>query len=245
MQSSDPFSNREDEAPPVPDALHDDAAIKAPGHARSVMDDDDEEQDDASGLSLNDLHEELIATSSEARRGNRRMLDVLRNFGAVLDALSATVNDTHKAVRAIPAASTRQPGDRELPREWALALVELTDRIERVTDGFSRPPAAAASWWPGARKALAVWSDAWAMQADALGILRGHLAALLNRADLVRLEVVGQPFDPNTMTAVESAVDADQPDHTVLTEMLPGWRHAITGQLVRPAQVRVSRFVAR
>lgn len=198
-----------------------------------------------SGLTLDDLHEELVAATSEARRGERRTLDVLKNFGSVLDALSATVNDTHKAVRAIPAATARQPDGGELPREWALALVEMADRIGRVSDGFSRPPAAATGWWPGSRKPLAAWSDAWAMQADALGILSGHADTLLNRAGLQRLEVVGKPFDPATMTAVESAVDPEKPDHTVLSELLPGWRHAESGQLVRPAQVRVSRVAAR
>ncbi|NQX02198.1 nucleotide exchange factor GrpE [bacterium] len=198
-----------------------------------------------SGLTLDDLHEELVAATSEARRGERRTLDVLKNFGSVLDALSATVNDTHKAVRAIPAATARQPDGGELPREWALALVEMADRIGRVSDGFSRPPAAATGWWPGSRKPLAAWSDAWAMQADALGILSGHADTLLNRAGLQRLEVVGKPFDPATMTAVESAVDPGKPDHTVLSELLPGWRHAESGQLVRPAQVRVSRVAAR
>ncbi len=206
---------------------------------------DDAEDDDSSGITLDDVHEELAAASSEARRGNRRTLDVLKNFGSVLDALSATVNDTHKAVRAIPAATARQPDGDELSREWALALVELADRIGRVSDGFSRPPAAASGWWPGARKALGTWSDAWSMQADALGILGSHLGTLLSRAGLERLEVVGQPFDPGTMTALESAVDPGKADHTVLAELLPGWRHSVTGQLVRPAQVRVSRVVAR
>lgn len=198
-----------------------------------------------SSITLDDLHEELVAATSEARRGERRTLDVLKNFGSVLDALSATVNDTHKAVRAIPAATARQSDGGELPREWALALVEMADRIGRVSDGFSRPPAAATGWWPGSRKPLAAWSDAWAMQADALGILSGHADTLLNRAGLQRLEVVGKPFDPATMTAVESAVDPEKPDHTVLSELLPGWRHAESGQLVRPAQVRVSRVAAR
>lgn len=204
--------------------------------------DDDAGPDEDSAVTLAQLHEELIAGSSETRRGNRRMLDVLKNFGTVLDALSATVNDTHKAVRALPAAaSARPPEGGELPREWALALAELADRIARVDQGFSRPPAAASGWWPGSRKADAAWKEAWAVQADALGILGSHMNVLLARAGLQRLATVGEAFDPATMTAVESAVDAGKPDHTVLAELLPGWRHAATGELLRPAQVRVSR----
>lgn len=205
---------------------------------------DEEEEEDEPGVTLGELHEELIATTTETRRGNRRTLEVLKNFGAVLDALSATVNDTHKAVRALPTAPRPTDGG-ELAREWALALVEMADRIGRVAEGFARPPAVTASWWPGARKSAAAWHDAWAMQSAAVAILRSHLESLLQRAALVRMEVVGRPFDPATMTAVESVVDDAQPDHTVLAELLPGWRHATGGQLIRPAQVRVSRLTTR
>jgi molecular chaperone GrpE (heat shock protein) len=78
------------------------------------------------------------------------------------------------------------------------------------------------------------------MQADAIGILQSHLDTLITRAGLERIETLGRPFDPATMTAVESAADAEKPDHTVLAELLMGWRHA-GGELLRPAQVRVSR----
>jgi len=199
-----------------------------------------------SGLTLEALHEELIATTTEARRGNRRTLDVLKNFGAVLDALSATANATHKAVRAIPLAAASQgaAGDGSVPRDFAIMLVDLGDRLDRVIAGFARPPGGIRSWWPGARKSQALWSEAWAMQADALAILRSHLGILLKQSGLERLEVVGRPFDPHTMSAIESAVDPDKPDHTVLAEILPGWRFADSGQLVRPAQVKVSRLSA-
>lgn len=192
-----------------------------------------------SRATLATLHEELMAGTSEARRGNRRTLDVLKNFGSVLDSLSAMMEETRKAVRSASAASTA--ADDALPRDWALALVEMADRIARISDGFSRPPEPGGAWWPGARKRQAAWADAWAMQADALGILRSHLDSQLVRAGLERLRTTGQPFDPAVMTAVESAPDSDQPDHTVLAEILPGWRRSATAELLRPAQVRVSR----
>jgi len=189
-------------------------------------------------VSLDSLHEELMAGASEARRGNRRTLDVLKNFGTVLDSLSAMMEETRKTVRSSGAASTAEDS---LSREWALALVEMADRLARISDGFSRPPEPGGGWWPGARKRHAAWAEAWAMQADALGIFRSHLDSLLARAGLERLRPTGQPFDPAVMTAVESAPDADRPDHTVLAELLPGWRRTTTGELIRAAQVRVSR----
>jgi len=202
---------------------------------------DDEEALDA--ISLEMLHDEMAAMAAESRRESRRALDALKNFSSVLDAISSTVSDTHKAVRAIPATSPQAQGA-ALPHAWALEVIELADRISRVSEGFSRPPATTEHWWPGARKPLAAWADAWAMQADAMKILTSHAQATLTRAGMERLVVLGQAFDPATMTAVESTVDGQKPDHTVLAEILPGWRDAATGQLVRTAQVRVSRHPA-
>jgi hypothetical protein len=213
-----------------------------------MPDDADEflEQEEDGGITLEALHGELIASTEETRRGNRRVLEVLKNFGGLLDALSATANDTHKAVRALPTLTSAAPAAGDgLPQGWALPLVELADRIDRVAHGFTRPPAARLPWWPGARRQVTAWREAWEMQADAVSILRSHLAATMQRANLERLDVLDRPFDPNTMTAVESTVDPVKPDHTVLAEILPGWRDSGSGQLVRPAQVRVSRITAR
>ncbi len=189
-------------------------------------------------ITLASLHEELMAGASEARRGNRRTLDVLKNFGSVLDSLSAMMEETRKSVRSAGATSA---SDDALSREWALALIEMSDRLARISEGFSRPPELTGGWWPSARKRQAAWADAWAMQADALDIFRSHLNALLARAGLERLRTTGQPFDPAVMTAVESTTDTTYPDHSVLAEILPGWRRSATGELLRPAQVRVSR----
>lgn len=209
--------------------------------------DEDYLEDEAEfGITLDSLHQELIASTEETRRGNRRVLEVLKNFGGLLDALSATSNDTHKAVRDLPGiAGTAPPTGDGLPQSSALSLVELADRIDRVAHGFTRTPATREPWWPGARRQVTAWREAWEMQADAVAILRSHLAATLQRAGLERLNVLDRPFDPNTMTAVESTVDLEKPDHTVLAEILPGWRNTAVGQLVRPAQVRVSRRTAR
>jgi molecular chaperone GrpE (heat shock protein) len=43
------------------------------------------------------------------------------------------------------------------------------------------------------------------------------------------------------MTAVEVVANASHPDHTVLEEILPGWRDAVSREMIRFAQVRVSR----
>lgn len=206
-----------------------------------VPDSESQPASDATPLTLEDLREELVAGASEARRGNRRTLEILKQFGETLDGLTHIVGETREAVRDIPRTPAAGGDDEELPRERARELADLADRVERVAAGFDRPPAATPGWWPGARKLSREWREAWAMQADAFEILRGHLKSMLSRAGLERMETEGRPFDPETMTAVESAVDAARPDHTVLAELRPGWRRAGDGELLRPAEVRVSR----
>lgn len=209
----------------------------------SILNDDEQEMsEEMLGISLNELHEEVVAISSESRRGNRRVLDVLKNFGAVLDAMSVTVNNTHESVRSLPRLSAQSVDNEGLFREWSLALIEIADRIERVSNGFSRPPDFRARWWrPREAKIHQAWFDAWNMQAEALEILRNHLRSLLSRASVEHFEVLGQVFDPNTMTATEFTIDANLPDHTVVEVILPAWRHTLTHELIRVAQVRVSR----
>jgi hypothetical protein len=69
------------------------------------------------------------------------MLEILKNFGGMLEVISATALDTQKAVRAIP-GTTAQPVDSSepgsLPGDWVLALIDLgtTDStIAAVRDG--------------------------------------------------------------------------------------------------------------
>lgn len=72
-----------------------------------------------------------------------------------------------------------------------------------------------------------------------------HLTAALFRAKLralsvERIEVLGQPFDPNLSQAVGVvAVDEPAQDGVVVEELLPGYR--MGENLLRPAQVRVGQ----
>jgi len=189
-------------------------------------------------IGFEDLHEELIASTSENRRGNRRMLEILKGFGTMLEAISATALDTHKAVRAIPSTTHDTSSSSD---DWRLSLVDLADRTDRIRAGFERTPDTPAGWWPPARKAAAAWREAWDTQSAALSILHSHIGTLLERANLRRMTTLGNPFDPHTMTAVEAIVDPSVPDHTVVVEVLPGWRCDDSGRIVRLAHVKVSR----
>jgi hypothetical protein len=160
----------------------------------------------------------------------------LKQFGGVLDALSATVNDLHATSRS-PVTPPPQTTTSTQPDD----LIDLADRVDRIAAAFARKPSRGQTWWPWNRRELEAWRTDRERLAESIGILSTHLSALLKGAGLERIPCEGQSFDPACMRAVEAVLDPSVADHTVLAELLPGWRETGTGRMVRPASVRVSR----
>ncbi len=196
----------------------------------------EEESPDVAGA-VHELREDLAAATAEWRRGTRRNMEVMKEFGGALNAMGAMLRDVHTSARQ-PAAAAAGPG---LTEDWLSTLIDLSDRLTRTAAAFVRTPPQTNSWWPGARAALAAWESAWTTQREAIAILQSHLTSLLARAGLLRLQCAGAAFDPASMTAVEVVADAIVPDHTVTAELLSGWVHTASQKVIRPAQVRVSR----
>ena len=197
-----------------------------------------EEQEGGSvSFLLDSVRDEIAASSAETRRNARRIFDALKQVGGVLDAMSATLDSVHRSVRdQSPAAAAKPAGD----HTEATGLVELADRVDRIRSAIERRPETP-SWWPGAQRLLAPWREDRERLEEAFFILASHINGMLKQAGLQRMQVVGAPFDPSCMTAVEATVDDTVPDHTVLEEIVPGWKHAASNQTIRLAQVRISR----
>jgi molecular chaperone GrpE (heat shock protein) len=198
-----------------------------------------EEEDAESGSEdpFLEIREELAAAGAESRRTARRQMEVLKEFGTSISAVGNMVRDLHTAARTTAPKAASAPDSEAL----LLPLIEMADRLTRAAGAFRSPPATPSTWWPGARAALAPWQAAWDSQKDAHFILTSHMDALLTRAGLERIPAAGTAFDPATMTAVEVQTDAALPDHTVLAELLSGWRLAPHGRVIRTAHVKVSR----
>ncbi|MFA7344151.1 MAG: nucleotide exchange factor GrpE [Terrimicrobiaceae bacterium] len=195
---------------------------------------DEEEAEDPHGEILVEIRDELAATSTENRRNTRRIFDALKQFGGILDALSATVNDIHSTARA-----QAQPAARAT--DQAPDIIELADRVDRIAAAFAREPSAVLPWWPPARRAIDAWRADRARLGDSFAILSTHVRALLKNSGVERIACEGGLFDPSCMRADEAVLDSSVDDHTVLAEILPGWRESASGRVVRPAHVRVSR----
>lgn len=184
------------------------------------------------------LTNQIAASDAENRRTARRLLEGLKGFGAVLDAMATTLGDLHAGVRNLnvpaPTPNRRAP-------DFAPAFLELADRLDRIGKALAKEPSSEKTWWPAHRKTLEAWRNDRRLLAESFSLLEGQKSAILQSLGLARIPCTGQPFDPACMTAVEVVPDASRPDHTVLEEILPGWRDATTGEMIRFAQVRVSR----
>ena len=185
---------------------------------------------------LSAIHEEVVAAAAENRRASRRVLEALKSMAGMIDSTSSLVEGLHATIRnqAAPAAAPRAE------RSMLLSLVDLADRVARIHSAL-KDPMERKALWPGTKKVLAAWQAERAQSREALWILATHLEKALAEAGVNRLQSAGKPFDPQTMTAVEAVSDDSQPDQTVLLEFLPGWQFSATGEILRPAQVRVSR----
>jgi molecular chaperone GrpE (heat shock protein) len=177
---------------------------------------------------LYSFYAQWAAANSETKKGNRRTAEAFSQWG---DTLGRFEGDLKLLREQLQRLATEAPVGR-MSREHCLILVELLDRLHRVARAFGSPPQA--SWFGGTRS----WLQAWESQRQAFDILLGHFTSLLEKQDVTRIDTAGLPFDSAAMTAVAAEPDSSRPDQTILEELAPGYR--LRGQLLRPAQVKVS-----
>ena len=182
---------------------------------------------------LYSFFEQLAGANAEARKANRRTAEAISQWGETLARFDSSLEPLRESVAQLAVA---QPKAGEFSLAHCLALVELLDRLQRIARAFRSPPPAKHSWL---RRRPSAWPKAWDTQHQAFEIVLSHLEGLLKKEGVTRLEVLGQPFDPSHMTAVAAEPDAHCPAQTVLEELAPGYRRH--GELLRPAQVKVSR----
>ncbi|HVG61012.1 MAG TPA: nucleotide exchange factor GrpE [Hyalangium sp.] len=74
-------------------------------------------------------------------------------------------------------------------------------------------------------------------------MIRDGMLAKLQASGIERLQVLGQPFDPNTAEAADMEITA-QPDEDqrVVAEVRAGYR--LKDRIIRPARVKVAKYVA-
>jgi len=185
---------------------------------------------------LYSFYEQLAAANSEFRKANRRTAEAISQWCETLTRFDGNLSPLRETMAKLTAA---QPKADELSRSHCLVLVEWLDRLNRIRKAFESPPQKT-SWWQG--RGNSTWLKAWETQGQALAILASHIEELLRKEGVTRLDALGQPLDPATMTAVAAEPDSAHPPQTVLEEVAAGYRRH--GELLRAAQVKVSKTKA-
>jgi molecular chaperone GrpE len=122
--------------------------------------------------------------------------------------------------------NVRKRTRRELEEERRYANLSLLRDLLPVLDNLQRATQAA----EGAGAAAGLLAG--------VKMVEQQFAVLLERYHCRRIAALGQPFDPHLHEAISLAPSADQPPHTVLTEVQSGYQ--LHDRVVRPAQVIVS-----
>lgn len=74
-------------------------------------------------------------------------------------------------------------------------------------------------------------------------MIRDGLLSKVQAIGIERLQVVGQPFDPNTAEAADMEITTQpEEDQRVVAEVRAGYR--LKDRVIRPARVKVARYVA-
>jgi molecular chaperone GrpE (heat shock protein) len=178
---------------------------------------------------LYSFFEQLAAANAESRKANRRTAEAFSQWGDTLGRFDQELHWLHDQLNRLAEKPVKEDS---LSRAHALVLVGWFDRLQRLARAFESPPPR--SWW----RYDATWRQAWDTQHQAFEILCDHFKGFLTQEGIMRLEVLHQPFDPASMTAVATEPDPSRPHHTVIEEISAGYLRQ--GELLVPAHVKVT-----
>jgi molecular chaperone GrpE len=117
----------------------------------------------------------------------------------------------------------RKRARREMEEERRYALLPFAKDLLAVVDNLERAIASG-----GAGGGLL----------DGVKMVSAQLQNVLNQHQCVRIDTVGQPFDPNVHQAIAQEASSEHPAGTVTREAQSGYK--LFDRVIRPAQVFVS-----
>jgi hypothetical protein len=181
--------------------------------------------------SLHAFFEEHVALRNEVRKGNRRTAETFSKFGEVLEGMR---EDSGRLRERLGPSGGSETGSGGSPRNLALAMVDVCDRVARLES--KARSLKGAGWMTRLRS-----HDDWSQQAGALSILGEHLQQLLGEAGVRPIDATpGVAFNPLHMkaTGLDGPAPGEGESLVVAEELLPGYR--IGDQCLRPAEVRLT-----
>ena len=174
---------------------------------------------------------ELAAVRNEVRTESRLVKEALDQFRDVFDTLQSSHATLEQQLKRAQ-ADARERGQ-ALLRPLLLDLLDLRDRLDAALQPPATPPTP--GWLDRWRKRRAEPDD-WR---KGLGITARRLDRILAERRVVRVELVGQRFDPRLARAVGTRQDGRAGPGVVLEEVRAGY--AWDNEPLRAAEVIVSK----
>lgn len=172
---------------------------------------------------LSSFYAELCALRADMRTGARRTHETMARFTETLSVLDGKITADNTA------ASERTNDEKRL----LMALVDISDRLARIAREAGQRPQKKAFVFDG------VWR-AWAGSMEqSIRMLAGGLNEQLQADGVEKMNVLGEPFDPHTMTAVAVTDKGEGEDGSVVEEIASGYM--LDGEILKMAEVKVLR----
>jgi len=197
---------------------------------------------------LTDALAALQAAAPAATDSAGELLPLLKTLMEMHDALTLAGRELQRlGDQLLPALPTWLPNGQPAalpppaaPSWWSRlrGIEQVRTVVREEIDRVARPDAAAAQR-TRLEQHVAAARQLLAAVVAGFGMTLQRVGRALEQHGLEPLAAVGQPFDAETMEAVEVTPDSDRPDGEVLEEVRRGYRWR--GRVFRFAQVRVAR----
>lgn len=176
------------------------------------------------------------------------LLSPLSRTPAMLEELQKAHAESAEAIESLTAGQTEESGAVEVPfRQVCEVMIDLFDRLQRglqtCDEGIESLQSRGQTGWLHRLRGDRAGADRMigSVQAirDAGAMTLARLSAALQEWSVQRVGRIGEPFDPDRMTAVDVRVDSQTEPGTVVVVNRSGY--AINGNLKATAQVTVSK----
>jgi molecular chaperone GrpE len=173
---------------------------------------------------------ELAAVRNEVRTESRLVKEALDQFRGVFDTLQSSHATLEQELKRSH-ADARERGQAQL-RPLLLDLLDLRDRFDSALQPRVAPPPGWLGRWRKRQREPEDWREG-------VGITARRLDRILAERRVVRLELVGQRFDPRLARAVGTRQEVHAAPGIVLEEVRAGY--VWDDELLRTAEVIVSK----
>jgi len=143
------------------------------------------------------------------------------------------VETDHQLSRAVTAIANLEANRRRRETAAAEALERQIAAMSTLARWFSRPLLALLAGQHSTREPAEEQPTL-----EGLNIVLARLRRMMHEQGIQRLDVMGQPFDAETMHAIGTVIAPDYPPGSVAEQLSPAYRWQ--GQLLRFADVRVA-----